>query len=184
MSGKAFIHRSASGDVYETPYSMTQALLSRERFPGVVLEPAAGPGAIVRVLQANYYDVHSYDIETDFLTEDRRFPSIITNPPYSLADEFVAKAQELRPRKFAMLLRTNWLSGQARLRAGLFQGLAQVYIFSRMPDLRASIREDGKYPTAGIVYAWLVWIPGRKRPPVVRWIDNGEFVLKSTDKKE
>lgn len=184
MAGKAFIHRSAPGDVYETPYSMTQALLNRERFPRLILEPACGPGAIVRVLSENGHDVHAYDAETNFLAEDRHFRAIITNPPYSLADEFVAKAQELRPRKFAMLLRTNWLSGQARLRAGLFDGLARVYVFSRMPDLRAPIREDGKFPTAGIVYAWMVWTPGRQRPATVHHIDNGGYVLTAQEARE
>lgn len=189
MVGKAFIHSDGSkrndGDLYETPYSMTRALLDRESFKskGYFLEPAAGNGAIVRVLSERFENVTAYDREVDFLTETDRHDYIVTNPPYSHADEFVEKALSLQPRKFAFLLRTNFLSGQARVRAGIFDDLARIYVFSRMPDLRAPIREDGKFPTAGIVYAWFVWEPLHGGPPEIHWIDNGEFVLRKGDSK-
>lgn len=187
MSGKAFAHSSPEnrndGDLYETPLSMTRALLDREKFRknGHFLEPACGGGAIVRVLAERFENINFYDKDVDFLTEDRKFDYIITNPPYSLADEFVEKAKSLKPRKFAMLLRTNYLSGQKRIRAGVFSGLSHVYIFSRMPDLRAPIREDGKFPTAAIVYGWFVWDRYKIGNPVISWIDNGNFVLRKGD---
>jgi hypothetical protein len=186
--GKSFMHRSAEGDFFQTPYPMTRALLDREKFPKLILEPASGRGAITRVLRERGHVVTDYDLETggetgpkDFLEEHRRFPAIITNPPYSLADQFVMKAKGLRPKKFAFLLRTNYLSGQARLEAGIFKGLARVYVFSRMPDLRAPIREDGLSPTAGIVYAWMVWVKGYSRPTTLHHIDYQHGVITTAD---
>jgi hypothetical protein len=180
MTGKAFMHSSdrRDGDLYETPHSLTHALIVRERFPKNILEPAKGNGAISRVLEWNGYNVTAYDKETDFLKETRTFPAIITNPPYSLADAFVIKAQQLKTKKFAFLLRTNYLSWQARLKAGVYEGLKDIYVFDRMPDLRADIREDGEFPTGGIVYAWMVWRRGYRRSPRIHFIEIGDYVLK------
>ena len=50
-----------------------------------------------------------------------------------------------------------------------------------MPDLRAPIRDDGKYPTAGIVYAWMIWEKGYSQSPAIRWIDSKNYVLKKRD---
>jgi hypothetical protein len=82
-------------DLYETPPCATRALipfLDRDR---VIWEPACGPGAIVRELEAAGFGVHATDLVhygldgafggIDFLMErpDRWMPDVIvTNPPY------------------------------------------------------------------------------------------------------
>lgn len=183
LKGKAYGHRSSKSDFYETPYSITEQLVEK-RYSGklykdkIVLEPASGNGAIVKILRKYFYHVESYDKETNFLKEEGVYPYIITNPPYSLADEFVMRAKEVYTDKFSFLLRTNFLSGYKRYRAGIFKGLQFVDIFTRMPDLRAPIREDGKYPTAMNVYAWMTWQIGYKGKPQIDWIDNQKYVLK------
>ena len=100
-------------DFYETPYSITRQFLDREDFSNCnsVLEPASGNGAIVKVLaehfkfkkpeQLQFYDL-SYG--RNFLEEKGSFDAIITNPPFSLAKEFILKAKEVATQKFAMLL--------------------------------------------------------------------------------
>ena len=50
-------------DSYETPYSLTELLLQRERLSGAILEPARGNGAIVKVLERNGYTCEAYDRE-------------------------------------------------------------------------------------------------------------------------
>ena len=49
-------------DLYETPAVAVEALPRVERLPHLVWEPAAGRGAIVRVLQAYGYNVAASDI--------------------------------------------------------------------------------------------------------------------------
>jgi hypothetical protein len=80
-------------DLYETPDVAVEALLRVERLPHRIREPAAGRGAIVRVLRRAGHavitsDVADYgfplDFVRDFLTETR-IPDgtecILTNPP-------------------------------------------------------------------------------------------------------
>jgi len=185
MTGKAFLNKQSErpiGDLYETPYSMTEQLLERETFDGAVFEPASGKGAIVNVLDRRgympiYSDLYYTKNKVDFLKTTYSMQNIITNPPYSMADEFVTHAKKLYKNKIAFLLRTNYLSGTKRLNAGIYTELSKVYIFSRMADLRAPMRGDGKYPTAGIVYAWCIWEKGYTGDPMINFIDNNKYCL-------
>ena len=189
MPGKAFIHSAQSqrtaGDLYETPYSLTELLLNEITCfepEDTILEPAKGNGAIEKVLRKRFDSVTAYDIEKDFFTETGHYDWVFTNPPYNLADRFVEKAREVATKGVIMLLRTNFLSGVQRYRDGRFNELNSVFIFTRMPDLRFPIREDGKFHTGGIVYAWFVWLKGYDLKPVIHWLDNQDYVLKKADK--
>lgn len=176
--------RRRAADLYETPPSMTQRLLDRERFPRRVLEPACGNGAIVRVLERNGYAVTAYDRDVDFLRQTRRVDCVVTNPPYSRAQEFIAHCGAVCRRKFALLLPLAYLHGQRRY-AAFYRGnrarLRTVYVFTRPPLLGGAPRADGRYPTGMMVYAWFVFDPAGPAPgpePVVRWIDNDADVLR------
>lgn len=187
--GKAFIHRSANHNIFRTHYSLTEQLFEKEYFDRScsILEPAAGYWDMVEVLRNHFDHVVAKELihGADFYKETGKYDSIITNPPYgSETDRFVQKAKQVARNKFAFLLRTNYLSGQSRFESGIFDGLRSVYIFTRMPDLTAPIRIDGKYPTAGIVYAWFVWEIGYTGKPQFDWIDNQRFVLTAADLKE
>src|SRR5262245_65583284 len=95
-------------DLYETPPVAVHALLRVERLPARLWEPAAGRGAIVRVLRAAGHQVIGSDLVDygepshfagrDFLMEQKlpdRCQGIVTNPPFKLAEQFVALAIEL-----------------------------------------------------------------------------------------
>ena len=126
-----------------------------------------------------YSDKYYGDIRKDYLEDSNIYDNIITNPPYGrITDYIILHAKKHTKYKIAMLLRTNYLSGTYRYNAGVFEELKKVYIFTRMADLRAQIRDDGKYPTAMIVYAWFVWEKGYKGSPKLNWIDNQKYVLK------
>lgn len=200
MKGKAFMNRSADGNFFETPYSMTDQFMEREKFKynSTCIEPACGNGAISKRIRPYFKHLFESDISRgqNFYENHNKYDYLITNPPYGKeADKFVIHAKKVVRKKFAMLLRTNFLSGSERWQSnepikkgiikswhkGIYTNLKKVYIFIRMSDLRAPIREDGKYPTAGIVYAWLVWEKGYKGKPQIEWIDNQEFVLKKSD---
>lgn len=191
--GKSFMHTTKIeslplGNLHETPYSMTEQFLDMEDFEGSILEPCAGNGAIVKVLSRKYTGVVSYDLnygenKKDFLLESREYSNIITNPPFGkMADLMVLHAKKLYTSKIAMLLRTNYLSGAGRFKLNVYSELSKVYVFTRMSDLRFELRDDGKYPTAGIVYAWFVWEKNYLGSPRILWIDNSKYCLLKKDK--
>lgn len=168
-------------DLYQTPYSMTRRLLDNEIFNGSILEPACGNGAITKVLFEIYRDVVGQDIEKDFLKETTQYDNIITNPPFSLALEFVVKAKQLCKDKIALLLPITYLNGKKRYEQ-VWQDkefpLARVYIFTRYAWLTADdVRDDGKYESHGLnSLAWFVWQKHYKDQPVIKWIDNAQYI--------
>ena len=93
-------------DLYETPSAAVEALLRVEHIPHCIWEPAAGRGAIVRVLRdhghaaiaSDVYDYGGLHFVGDFLAQ-KRMPvgcdCILTNPPFNIVEKFVAHALEL-----------------------------------------------------------------------------------------
>ncbi|WP_169780146.1 hypothetical protein [Campylobacter curvus] len=173
-------------DFYQTPYNLTRRLLEVEKFGGSILEPACGNGAIVSVLKEfGYQDIKFYDILTsgkDFLEESGKFDCIITNPPFSLAKEFILKALEISD-KFAFLLPLNYLHGKERHdEIYARKALQKVYVFTRYPMLSSEIRSDGKYQTGMMVYVWYVFSRHFSGQPEIYWLDNNEDVLKKGER--
>jgi hypothetical protein len=154
-------------DQYPTPPHATQALVDRERFMGLVLEPACGDGAIVRVLRRHGYDVRAADLlgGQNFFDRIETVPNVITNPPYSHSLEFILHAKKVATGKIAMLLPVEFLHGGTRYE--LFQDrrfpLRVVYVFS-------SRLRFGAETHATVGHAWYVWDRKHKEEPVIRWI--------------
>ena len=194
--GKNFSANNATGkrkksDFYETPYTLTRKFLDVEYFNknSTVCEPACGGGAITRVLKEHWEDdkVTAYDQETNFLWETGEYDYIVTNPPFSIAFEFIQRAKLVAKSKFAFLLPLSYLHGKKRfdeIYSDRSYGLEKVYVFTRYPMLGETLREDGKYNTGMMVYAWYVWTNGYSGLPTVDWVDNNEDVLSKKDSIE
>ena len=186
MTGKNFSCNNVSGkrrksDFYETPYSLTRLLLGLVKLNGTVLEPACGDGAIVKVLREFGYSPTHYDKERDFLTETRGFDTVITNPPYSLAFEFIQRAKEISDDIY-LLLPLAYLHGKQRydhLYTDKRFPLRKIWVFTRYPMLGERLREDGRCKTGMMVYAWYWFSRGYKGEPRVAWLDNNAFVMGS-----
>lgn len=213
--GKNFFSRKTKSDFFETPYSFTEQLLENEKFDynRTVLEPACGNGAISKKLEdcfgtkQVFYDRFTLGdfIQRNFLTEkNRNFDYIITNPPFSLWDEFVKKAKEIAKEKFAFLGRLEFLTGISRFKNNLYNDpeypLTKVYIFVRKVNLSYTkeypkLRDDGKYPAGMYHYAWFIFEKqdinklysnsiiciDKQEYPIIRWINNQKYILKSGD---
>jgi hypothetical protein len=183
--GKNFSCNNASGkrkksDLYETPYCLTRELLDRITFTGTILEPACGNGAIVKILEEKGYTPTYYDIEKDFFTETEYYDTIISNPPFSLAHEFIQKAKTVC-RRFIFLLPLSYLHGKKRYDEvwtdKLFP-LSQIWVFSRYPMLGEPLREDGKVNTGMVTYMFAEWTKFYTGKPVINWIDINKYILK------
>lgn len=170
-------------DFYETPYSLTRILMEEEKFKGSILEPACGDLAIVKVLEDAGRFVFYGDIKTgvNFLSAKFYKHNIITNPPYSLADEFVLKAKEICRDKFAFLLRMNYMNAQKRTKLKLFDNLKKIITFNRMPDLSHPIRKDGKFKTGMQTYGWYIWQKNYTGPIELKIVDVSMYVAKKNE---
>jgi hypothetical protein len=193
--GKNFSCNNASGmrkksDFYETPFSLTRLLLENEDFSkcNSILEPACGNGAIVHVLKEYGLKagITAYDREVDFLKEEKKYSCAITNPPFSLAKEFILKAKQVCTTKFAFLLPLSYLHGKERfdlIYSDTKYPLKKVWIFTRYPLLGEDLRADGKMNTGMMVYAWVVWQKRYKGEPTLGWLDNDKYVLRKVIKQ-
>jgi hypothetical protein len=166
-------------DLYETPTVAVRALLEAEHLPAQIWEPACGPGAIVRVLRGAGHQVFASDLVErgcpdstcgiDFLMETKApagVEAIITNPPYKLAAEFVAKGLDLVPY-VAMLLRLSFL--ESARRALILDGgnLARVHAFANRLPMMHRAGWDGPTSTSNVVYAWFIWHRYHQGPATV-----------------
>lgn len=146
-------------DCYETPEWVTWALLPHLPARLRIWEPACASGKMVSVL-AKSHTVEASDIVTgtDFLKTKNSLgcTGIITNPPYSLAVQFVEHAIEETEWVVAMLLRATFDSG--RTRRHLFE---KNPAFSKKIVLTKRIvwfeRDDGEPPAPSDVHAWFIW---------------------------
>lgn len=167
---------------YETPSWCTEALIEREEFKGYIWEPACGYGAISKVLKDNGHEVYSSDIEYrgygfgvhDFLVDDPpKLPtdlrSIVTNPPFNKAEEFVKQAFKLSNEKVCMLLRLAFLESQVRQKLFAETPLKKVWVSSKRVTMYPA-DYIGEMKNGGtMAMAWFVWEHGYKGQPTIGW---------------
>lgn len=104
-------------DYYQTPPQATALLTPYLKKDWVVWEPAAGRRAIANVLEPAVKRVICTDILDgfDFLTDkpDFEFDCIVTNPPFSKKDQFLARCYQYG-KPFALLMPITALASQGR----------------------------------------------------------------------
>lgn len=155
-------------DDYPTEPGWTHALLDTEEFFGPTLEPAAGAGWMVQVLQERGLDVVYTDLErdgVDFLTQDYNgepFQNVITNPPYKYLDQFAAKALEVAQRKVALLLPDFALVGVNRTR-----DLWQAHPPKKLILVTSKMKVLGK--VSMFPHVWVVWDKEYSGPTTWEW---------------
>ena len=169
-------------DFYPTPAWATEALLAYESFEGEVWECACGNGAMSEVLVNSGLSVYSSDLydrgygipDVNFLTsKDWKLDNIITNPPFSLAADFILRALQLANKKVAIFSRLALLESAGRYRS-IFKNNppARVLVFSERVTLYPSGVVTGG--TSTIAYCWLIWDKTDKSGEcTLSWISPG-----------
>ena len=158
-------------DFYATPIEVIENFLKHYNLnEGSILEPSAGNGNFSRVIKQKYPNYNLDQIEVideeksnllqygnveinDFLqtTKVKDYATIITNPPYSLAQEFVEHSFNLYPNAdVIMLLRLAFLESKKRYDFWQKHPVNELYILSQRPSF------TGK-GTDATAYAWFVW---------------------------
>jgi hypothetical protein len=110
--------RQGSRDDFQSPKQAIDCLLPYLNKDWIIWEPAAGKGNIVNALSEKRFLVFGSDIlsGSDFLYKDLTLPKfdcIITNPPYTLKEEFLKRCYELG-KPFALLMPLTALESEAR----------------------------------------------------------------------
>jgi hypothetical protein len=172
MMGKAYANRKKEidrpeSDFYATPRPLTWELMKLGLFDSNknVYEPACGDGAIVEELNKYFKNgflvgdirENKYHNQEDFLTcSYKNIDYIISNPPFSMWNDFILKAKEVATDKIAFIGKTNFFGVEGRNRLGIWKNLSDIYIFNRMVDYRY-FREDNKIICGNLVTAWFIW---------------------------
>lgn len=169
-----------ANEMYPTPAWCVDRLLEHWRPQGgVLLEPCVGQGAIVNAcVGAGVPNIwHAVELAgapylehvrpaffwggQDFLTwtppEDlrrARYAAVITNPPYSLAMDFLLRSMQFAD-EVAMLLRLNFLGSETRQPWLQFHA-PDVYVLPNRPSFVVGHgRRKGSNDSCE--YGWLVW---------------------------
>jgi hypothetical protein len=165
-------------DLYETPSVGVEALLRVERLPHCIWEPAAGRGAIVRVLRDHGHAVLTSDIvdygfpldfQSDFLKTTQLPPgveAILTNPPFYIVEKLVAHALELCPRVI-MLLRLAFMESERRCGILEGRGLARVHVFRKRLPMMHRDQWAGRKANSGMAFCWMIWDRDYVGPTVI-----------------
>ncbi len=184
-------------DNYQTPEWAVNALLENHRLPfpiGRVLEPCAGSGAIIEAFVDRWrgsgvipYRFTAVEADpkaeeelrfsgasklciADFLTwePDEEYSLIITNPPYSLAQQILERALEIarrqtKPAEVIMLLRLGFLQAQERHEFWQKNPVNHLYILSARPSFTGG-------GTDNCGYAWFVFDHSHSQS--IKWVDS------------
>lgn len=190
LGGASKNRKRIENDYYATPLNTTRAILEKELLLGSILEPACGEGHIVKVLKEYYpyseivgtdlikrKDIFNLGLggEVNFLTHDfgRTFDNVITNPPFTLAKEFIEKALQIATDKVLIFGRIQLLETASRRKLFETTPLKYVYVFSErqapLPNGK-ELDENGKAWSSAMCFAWFVWEKGYKGDPVIKFL--------------
>jgi hypothetical protein len=173
-------------DYYATEPKAIELLLEFETFNKNILEPCVGQGHLAEVLKEKGYNLSCYDLI------DRGYPGtttkdylnlvddpleffdgdIITNPPYSMCNEFIARSLELIPsgNRVAMFMGLNFVEGKKRKEFLQKYPIHTIYVSSS----RLNCAKNGdfvKYTSSAKCYAWFIWVKGYKGKTNFEWFN-------------
>lgn len=189
-------HDRAERDLYTTNQVDFIRFLSALGRDGVeiknpVYECAAGLGHLVEILLCLNYDVVSTDIEDrsgwenfkknigkvhvrDFLKLQKGeigFKTIITNPPFKTAVDFVEKGMELLDdgQQMMLLLRIQWLESARRYE--LFKKYPYKYVYVYVKRANCYPNGDETKESGACCFCWVIYEKGFSGEPILRFIE-------------
>jgi len=177
-------HRGrVENDFYATHPDSVKRLLEKIEIDYPALEPACGQGHISKLLDESrttstdlIYRGYGEKDSIDFLNHDwgeKRFNTIITNPPFSLFLEFAKKALLMTDRYVIFFGKLQALEGVKRSGFLMDSPLKTVYVFrKRQQPLRNGMTTDfrGKKLSNTMAFAWFVWEIGYTGKPTIEWL--------------
>lgn len=144
-------------DFYATPIDAFKPLLSLLPEDPEYFDPCCGDGRLVVWLRplrkasgSDRFPRRAWPCaKVDFLRDPTQRDFIVTNPPFSLAQEFVAHALR-HSRETMMLLRLNFLGAQKRRDWWRLHEPSALFVLSNRPDFTGAGGDATEY-------AWFYW---------------------------
>jgi len=173
-------------DFYPTPRDVVEKLFDHYFLDGVdnetILEPCAGDGVIVEAIKRRYPRAVISAIEIDATHEDALqatepdfyvlkdflklnnaqlncYDWVITNPPFSLAQEFIEKSLQIAQKGVIMLLRLNFLGSQKRHNFWIKNPPDKIMVLSKRPSFTGNGTDSQEY-------AWFIWDKKKHERPI------------------
>ena len=147
--------KNTYSDDFQTPAYALKPILPYLDKNKVIWECATGKGNLANALKNLGYKVIATDISEgkDFLNyEPDYYDIILTNPPYSLKNEFLARAYSLR-KSFAFLLPLTFFETQ--FRQSLFKKYGiEILLLNKRINFETP---SGKGSGAWFATAWFCW---------------------------
>ena len=173
-------------DYYATDPIAAEWLLKIEEIPRdkPIWECAAGEKHLSKVFEEHGYKVRSSDLivrtedveQLDFLTSNETWDgTIITNPPYNQAVNFIQKAMEsiTEGNKVIMFLKVQFLEGKSRKK--LFEKYPPKIVWVSSSRITCAKNGDFEYMKANggsaVAYAFYVWQKGYKGDTILKWFN-------------
>lgn len=157
-----------------------------------VREPCANRGHMVRPLSEYFEKVDAFDVHdygAGFPVQDYLFPvPLVTvhwtfmNPPFRLAEQFIARALESSSEGVVVIVRTAFLEGETRYRelfaknrpSVILQFAERVVMLKgrlvRAGDPDPSDENPDKKASTATAYCALIWFKARSGPTAFDWI--------------
>lgn len=173
-------------EAYETEQWPIRAILKCEILTTNVIDPCCGFDAIARTVEKYGHSVKRIDIHKwaeinglivkDYLShfEDLSEKTVIMNPPFSLACQFVDHSRMMNARKIICFQRYAWREGTFKNRGKWWEENPPCRIWlcgDRAQCKRFDLRHEqmAKPPTA---HAWFVWERDHRGAEITRALFN------------
>jgi len=188
IKGKAYancksVNDRREGDFYATPKSLiwvAKGIIYQE-FPldQPILEPCSGKNSISDELIKMGYAVVINDLYNDgidylLFNQFIEYKYIITNPPFSLWDEFIFKAKS-HVNKLLSIGRLNYLGTNNRFLSGIWNNLKSIYTFNRYVDYQTLPRDDGLFNVGAMATGWFLWDKDYSDAPTIHILDVQKY---------
>ena len=169
-------------EAYETPLWAVEAILDIELLTPVVVDPCSGKGVLAYSAQTRGYSVIEFDKynwgrggveKLDFLTD--QYPreiipdnTVLMNPPFSKAVEFVERCFEFNARKIVCFQRLAWWESVGRRDFWDKHPPNRVYVCgNRATCWRFDIPEDQRKSGSTTAHGFFVWERGHPKGTVM-----------------
>lgn len=173
-------------DYYAADPIAAEWLLKIEDIPKdkPIWECAAGEKHLSKVFEEHGYKVRSSDLivrtedveQLDFLASNETWNgTIITNPPYNQAVNFIQKAMEsiTEGNKVIMFLKVQFLEGKYRKK--LFEKYPPKTVWVSSSRITCAKNGDFEYMKANggsaVAYAFYIWQKGYKGETILKWFN-------------
>lgn len=171
-------------EAFETPRWAIESILDVELTTGRIVDPCSGLGAIGNVCRERGWRIEAMDVENWEEHFPDRLPlvpskigsffdyrsdlcnaTVIMNPPFSMACEFVDYARQWNARKIICFQRQAWRESTGRRKWWENNPPARVWVCgARAPCWRFDLlgTEKAEKSSSPTSYAWYVWERGHK----------------------